>query len=71
MYSVTACRRENLVKYRDLIIQETLLEAQIRDAINRFVRTGSVNKGKSPGRPRVSEEVIDGLRHLSKIRKHL
>ena len=47
VYSITACKREYLSKYRDLIIQERSLEAHIRDVINRFVRTDSVNKGKS------------------------
>ena len=50
MYSVTSCNQEYLTKYRDLIIQETSLEAHIRDVINRFVRTGSINKEKSGGR---------------------
>ena len=50
LYSVTACKQEYLVKYRDLIIQETSLKAHIRDVINRFVRTGSINKEKSRGR---------------------
>ena len=63
MYSVTACKPEYLAKYRDLIIQETSLEAHTGDVINRFVRTGNVNKGSSPGRPSVSEEV-DDLRRL-------
>ena len=54
MYSVTACKQEYLVKYRDLTIQETSLEAHIKDVINRFVPTGSVNKEKSRGRRLVS-----------------
>ena len=62
MFSVTACKQKYLAKYRDLIIQETSLEAHIRDVINRFVRSGSVNKGKSPGRAAISEEVVDDLR---------
>ena len=60
-HSVTACKHEYLAKYRDLIIQETSLDAHIRDIINRFVRTGSVNKEKSRGKPSVSE---DDLRRL-------
>ena len=56
--SSTACKEEYLVKYRDFfIIQETSLDAHIRDVINRFIQTGSVDKGKSPGRFSVSEEV--------------
>mgnify|MGYP005986187237 CR=1 FL=1 len=64
VYSVTACKQKNLAKYRDLIIQETSLEARIRHVINKFVRIGSVDKGKSPRRPSASEEVIDDLRRL-------
>ena len=63
MYSVTACKQEYLVKYRDLI-QETSSEAHIRDVINRFVRIDSVNKEKSRERSSVSEEVVDDLRRL-------
>ncbi|KAJ3665321.1 hypothetical protein Zmor_000821 [Zophobas morio] len=64
VYSVTAYKQEYLAKYRDLIIQETLLEPHFKDAINRIVRIGSVHKRKSPGRPSVSEEVVDDLRRL-------
>ena len=64
LYSVTACKQEYLAKYHDLIIQETSLRAHIRDVINRFVRSGSVNTGRSPERPSVSEEVVDDLRRL-------
>ena len=66
MYSVTTCKQEYLAKHRDLIIQETSLEGHIRDVINRFVRTGSVHKEKSCGRPLVSEEVVDDLRRLER-----
>ncbi|KAJ3646228.1 hypothetical protein Zmor_023823 [Zophobas morio] len=64
VYSVIVCKQEYLTKYRDLTIQETLSEVHIRDIINRFVRTGSVDKEKSPGRPSVSEEVVNNLRLL-------
>ena len=64
VYSVTACKQETLAKYRDFIIQETSLEAHVRDVIKRFVRTGSVDKGKSPGRLSVFEEVVDDFRLL-------
>ena len=66
VYSVTVCKQEYLAKYSNLMIEETSLEVHISDVINRFVRTGSVNKGKSPGRPSVSEEVVDDLRRLKK-----
>ena len=64
MYSVTACKQEYLIKYRDLIIQKTSLEAHSRNVINRFVRTSSVDKVKSPGRLSVSEKVVDDLRRF-------
>ena len=64
VYSVTDYKQEYLAKYRDLIIQESSLEAHIIDIINRFVRIGCVDKGKSPERPSVSGEVVDGLRRL-------
>ena len=38
------------------------LEAYIKDVINEFVQSGSVNKEKSPGRPCVSGEVVDDLK---------
>ena len=41
-----------------------MLEAHIKDVINTFFRTASVNKGKSSGRPSVSEEVVDYFRQL-------
>ena len=61
VYSVTDYKQEYLAKYRDLIIQESSLEAHIIDIINRFVRIGCVDKGKSPGRPSVSGAVVDDL----------
>mgnify|MGYP005984583935 FL=1 len=64
VYFVTACKPEYLAKFPDLLIQETLLETHIIDVINRFVPTGNANKGKSAGRPSVSEEVVDDLRRL-------
>ena len=47
-----------------MIIQETSLEVHIRDVINRFVPTGRIDKGKSPGKLSVSEKVVDDLRRL-------
>ena len=64
MDSVTAFKQEYLAKYRYLIIQETSLEIHIRDVINWFVRISSGDKEKFPGRPSVSEEVVDDLRRL-------
>ena len=64
VYFVTVCEQKYLAKYPDFQIQETSLKAHIRNVINRFVRTGSVNEGKSPGRPSVAEEVVNNLRRL-------
>mgnify|MGYP005985700603 CR=1 FL=1 len=58
LYSVTACKQEYLAKYLDLIIQEASLDDHIRHVINRLVPTGSVDKGKSPGRPSVSTNIL-------------
>ena len=62
VYSVTAWKQEYPAKYPDLQIQETSLEAHTRDVIHKFVRTGSVNKGKFPRKPSVFEKVVDDLR---------
>ena len=51
MYSVTAYKQDILAKYRHLRIQETSLEAHIRDVTNR----------KSGWKPPVCEEVVDNL----------
>ncbi|KAJ3645687.1 hypothetical protein Zmor_023328 [Zophobas morio] len=64
VYSVNAYKQEYLAKHPDLIIQETTLMSHIRYVVNRFVRTGSVDTGKSPGRSSVSEEVVNDLRRL-------
>ena len=77
VFSVTVCKQGFLAKYHDLITQETSLESQIRDEINRFVPTGSINKGTSRGRPAVSEEVLRRLEQnpflicISSFIKHL
>src|SRR5699024_2578615 len=61
-YSLQACKNEYLVRFPDIQIQEASLMKHIRDVIDRFVRTGSVSKGKSPGRPSVSDETVADLR---------
>lgn len=62
IYSVEACKNEYLAKYPDVQILESSLKAHIRDVMNRFMQTGNVSKGKSPGRPQVSQEVVEDLR---------
>ena len=60
---MTKAQNKKTVVFKTLV-QETSLEAHIRYVINRFIRTGSVNKGKCPGRPAVAEGVVDDLRQL-------
>ena len=67
VYSVTACKKEYLTKYRDLMIQETSLKAHTRDVINRFVQTGSINKGKSRGRLRQLLMIWDDLSRMEQL----
>jgi hypothetical protein len=44
---------------------EKCLTAHIHRIFNRFVTTGSVEKGKSSGRPKVMENVVENIRdHL-------
>jgi hypothetical protein len=43
-------------------IVETNLIPHIRRIVDRFVVTGSVEKGKSLGRPPVNEEIIEDFR---------
>jgi hypothetical protein len=51
---------------------EANLIPQIRSIVNRFVATGSVEKGKSVGRPPVNEEIVEDLRQrMNKAQKNL
>jgi hypothetical protein len=50
---------------------EANLIPQIRSIVNRFVATGSVEKGKSVGRPPVNEEIVEDLRQrMNKAQKN-
>jgi hypothetical protein len=60
-YSIVACKNGHLAKLPDPQIKESPLLKHIRGVINRFVQTGTVNKGKSTGRPQVSNEVMEEL----------
>jgi hypothetical protein len=46
-YSVQACREEFLANYPDQDVLEKSLAAHIHRIINRFIPTGSVEKGSS------------------------
>jgi hypothetical protein len=61
-YSVQACKEEFLANYSDQNILEKSLAAHINRIVDRFVATGSVEKGKSSGRPKVMEDVVENIR---------
>jgi hypothetical protein len=60
-YSVQACKEEFLANYPDQNILEKSLAAHINRIVDRFVATGSVEKGKSSGRPKVMEDVVENI----------
>ncbi|KAJ3661413.1 hypothetical protein Zmor_005808 [Zophobas morio] len=62
VYSVQACKDEYLAKFPELNIEEQSLMTHIKRIVDRFNSTGNVSQGKSPGRPPVSEEVVEDLR---------
>jgi hypothetical protein len=62
VYSINACKEEFFAKFPNCNIVEANLIAHIRRIVNRFVATGSVEKGKSVGRPPVNEEIVEDLR---------
>ncbi|KAH0810715.1 hypothetical protein GEV33_012076 [Tenebrio molitor] len=62
VYSINACKEEFFAKFPNCNIVEANLIAHIRRVVNRFVATGSVEKGKSVGRPPVNEEIVEDLR---------
>jgi hypothetical protein len=61
-YSVQACKEEFLANYPDQNILKKSLAAHINRIVDRFVATGSVEKGKSSGRPKVMEDVVENIR---------
>jgi hypothetical protein len=60
-YSVQACKEEFLAKYLHQNVLEKCLTAHIYRIFNHFVPTGSVEKGKSSGHPKVMENIRDHL----------
>jgi hypothetical protein len=62
VYSIKACKEEFFAKFPNCNVVEANLIAHIRRVVNRFVATGSVEKGKSVGRPPVNEEIVEDLR---------
>jgi hypothetical protein len=61
-YSVQACKDEYLAKFPNLDVEEQSLMTHIRRIMDRFDKTGDVSKGKSSGRPQVSEDIVEDLR---------
>jgi hypothetical protein len=60
-YSLSDCKNEFRAKYPDNIQDDSLL-THIGRIVNRFLTTGTVSKGKSSGRPPVSDEIVEDLR---------
>jgi hypothetical protein len=60
-YSLQACKEEFLAKYLHQNVLEKCLTAHIYRIFNHFVPTGSVEKGKSSGHPKVMENIRDHL----------
>jgi hypothetical protein len=60
-YSVQACKEEFLAKYLHQNVLEKCLTADIHRIFNHFVTTGSIEKGKSSGRPKVMENVVENI----------
>jgi hypothetical protein len=61
VYSINACKKEFFGKFSNDIVEANLI-AHIRRIVDRLVATGSVEKGKSVGRPPVNEEIVEDLR---------
>jgi hypothetical protein len=59
-YSVQASK-EFLANYLDQNVLEKSFAAHIHRIVNRFVFTSSVEKGKSSGRPKVIEDVVENI----------
>jgi hypothetical protein len=55
--------REFFAKFPNYKIVEANLIPHIRSIVDRFVATGSVEKGKSVRRPSVNEEIVEDFRH--------
>jgi hypothetical protein len=64
-YSVQACKEAFLANCPDQNVLEKSLAAHIHRIVNRFITTGSVEKEKSSGLPKVIEDVNENIRdHL-------
>ena len=57
VYSITTCKQEYLAKYPDLQIQETSLEAHMRNVISRFVHLFELAMGN----------LLEDLQYLRKL----
>jgi hypothetical protein len=71
VYSINACKEEFFAKFPNCNIVEANLIAHIRRIVNRFVATGSVEKGKSVGRPPVNEADVPLSTCQKIVRKNL
>jgi hypothetical protein len=52
-------KEEFLANYLDQNVLEKSLTAHIHRIVNCFITTGSIEKGKSSGRPKVMEDVVE------------
>jgi hypothetical protein len=71
VYSINACKEEFFAKFPNCNVVEANLIAHIRRVVNRFVATGSVEKGKSVGRPPVNEADVPLSTCQKIVRKNL
>jgi hypothetical protein len=61
-YIVQNCKEEFLPNYPDQNVLGKSLAAHIHRIVNRFVTTGSVEKGKTSGHPKMIEDVVENIR---------
>jgi hypothetical protein len=62
-YSIQACKEEFLANYLPNYknVLANFLAAHIHRIVNRLVTSGSIEKGKSSGRPKVIEDEIENI----------
>jgi hypothetical protein len=62
-YSLQAYKEEFSANYPNQNVLEKSLASHIHRIVNCFGTTGSVEKVKSPGRPKVIEDVVENIRN--------
>jgi hypothetical protein len=67
---VQACKEEFLANYPEQNVLEKSLAAHTHRIVNRFVTTGSIEKEKSSGRPKVIEDVVENIRDHLDLEEH-